>query len=109
MPQSGNHPTRPFCKSPKSILGSLLNPITLLYDQSGSALLPDFSVMPEVFVSNADLAAAVSREVKESTVSMSSTHSADRTADKTILRQGVNRVSLLFCMVSAVGIEPTTY
>jgi hypothetical protein len=27
--------------------------------------MPDFSAMPEVFVSNADLAAAVSREVKD--------------------------------------------
>src|ERR1035437_10497486 len=30
--------------------------------------MPDFSAMPEVFVSNADLAAAVSREVKGGTL-----------------------------------------
>jgi hypothetical protein len=30
--------------------------------------MPDFSAMPEVFVSNADLAAAVSRKVKAGTL-----------------------------------------
>ena len=60
--------TRTFSKLPKSILLRLLNPITLHYDPSGRALLPDFSAMPEVFVSNANLAAAVSREVKAGTL-----------------------------------------
>ena len=42
-----------FLQTPEIYPPRLLNPITLPYYQSRSALLPDFSAMPEVAVSSA--------------------------------------------------------
>jgi len=50
--------------SPKKLQFVVLKTRKLAITVSGSALMPDFSAMPEVFVSDASLAAAVSREVK---------------------------------------------
>src|SRR2546426_437501 len=50
--------------SPKNSCVALLNSQNIAKLDLGRPLMPDFSAMPEVFVSNAELATAVSRETK---------------------------------------------
>jgi hypothetical protein len=62
----GSYPD--FLQTPEIYPSTLVKSHYIALRSVRERLLPDFSAMPEVFVSNADLAAAVSREVKAGTL-----------------------------------------